>query len=302
MNVKIEKYPPTSIFWENYIKSMKDWSFFYLPDWYLPFIGPIKEAYIEVFNENVFLPIIERRFPPFFRVVESGPYGGYGGILGNIKDINDEILEFIVKRLYDKARYVYITLHPDHSDPRLVRFYERYFKKREYSTHVIDLTKTEEEIFHSFTESKKRNIKKAMKEKLYVKEVKSEYAIKKYYLMYLDSLRRWNAKRVLKLSFFKKLLESDLVSLYMVQFHGDYLAGAIILKGKTEAIYWHGAGFQRYFHLRPNDILHWEIIKSLKVQEFTIYNMGSSNNMDGVERFKKGFGSSEKNYLFFLKR
>ncbi len=302
LSLKIEKYPPTSLFWENYVKSLKNWSFFYLPDWFTPFTNPIKEAYMEVFEERIFLPVLERRFPPFFRQVETGPFGGYGGILGDTENVEDETLDFIVKRLYDKARYVYITLHPDYNDTRLIKLYEKYFEKRELSTHIIDLTRTEEEIFASFTEAKKRNIKRAMKEKLYVKEVNSEYAIRKYYLMYLDSLRRWNAKQIFKLSFFKKLLTSDLASLYMVQFHGDYVAGAIILKGQNEGVYWHGAAFQRYFQLRPNDLLHWEIMKSLKDQDISIYNMGSSNNLKGVEKFKKGYGGTDKKYLFFVKQ
>lgn len=299
--MKIDRYPPTSLFWEDYIKSLGDWSFFFLPDWYIPHQSAIKEAYIEVYNQDVFLPVLERRFPPFFRKVESGPYGGYGGILGNTEEKDTEFLEFIVKRLYDKARYAYITLHPDYKDRRVIKLYEKYFKKIELTTHVVDLSRNEEDIFNSFIEAKKRNIKRATKEKLYVKEVKSEYAIRKYYLMYLDSLRRWNAKKVFGLDFFKKLLSSDLASLYMVQFHGDYVAGAIILKGKNEGVYWHGASFQRYFQLRPNDLLHWEIMKSLKSQDILIYNMGSSNNSEGVERFKKGYGAKERKYLFFKK-
>ena len=300
--MKIEKYPPTSLYWENYVKSLESWSFFYLPDWYVPFTGPIREAYIEVFDEKVFLPLLERRFPPFFRQVESGPFGGYGGVLGKTESLNDEELDFIVKRYYEKARYAYIALHPDYNDNRLIELYERYFEKHVLSTHMIDLSRTEDEIFEGFTDAKKRNIKRAQREKLYVKEIKSDYAIRKYYLMYLDSLRRWNAKKIFKLDFFKKLLESDLASLYMVQYHGDYVAGAIILKGNTEAVYWHGAAFQRYFQLRPNDLLHWEIMRSLKSQDILIYNMGSSNNIEGVERFKKGYGGVDREYLFFKKQ
>ena len=299
--MNIEKYPATSLFWENYIKSLENWSFFYLPDWYIPHVNAIKEAYLEVFDGDVFLPVLERRFPPFFRQVETGPFGGYGGILGNTAQKDTEYLEHIVKRLHDKARYVYITLHPEYKDKRLLKLYEKYFKKTELSTHIIDLSRTEEEIFNSFIDAKKRNIKRAIKEKLHVKEVSSEYAIKKYYFMYLDSLRRWNAKKVFNMDFFKKLLSSDLASLYMVQFHGDYVAGAVVLKGKNEAVYWHGAAFQRYFQLRPNDLLHWEIMKSLKSQDILIYNMGSSNNLEGVERFKKGYGTVERTYLFFEK-
>ncbi len=299
--MNIEKYPATSLFWENYIKSLENWSFFYLPDWYIPHVNAIKEAYLEVFDGDVFLPVLERRFPPFFRQVETGPFGGYGGILGNTAQKDTEYLEHIVKRLHDKARYVYITLHPEYKDKRLLKLYEKYFKKTEFSTHIIDLSRTEEEIFNSFIDAKKRNIKRAIKEKLHVKEVSSEYAIKKYYFMYLDSLRRWNAKKVFNMDFFKKLLSSDLASLYMVQFHGDYVAGAVVLKGKNEAVYWHGAAFQRYFQLRPNDLLHWEIMKSLKSQDILIYNMGSSNNLEGVERFKKGYGTVERTYLFFEK-
>ena len=299
--MNIEKYPATSLFWENYIKSLENWSFFYLPDWYIPHVNAIKEAYLEVFDGDVFLPVLERRFPPFFRQVETGPFGGYGGILGNTAQKDTEYLDHIVKRLHDKARYVYITLHPEYKDKRLLKLYEKYFKKTELSTHIIDLSRTEEEIFNSFIDAKKRNIKRAIKEKLHVKEVSSEYAIKKYYFMYLDSLRRWNAKKVFNMDFFKKLLSSDLASLYMVQFHGDYVAGAVVLKGKNEAVYWHGAAFQRYFQLRPNDLLHWEIMKSLKSQDILIYNMGSSNNLEGVERFKKGYGTVERTYLFFEK-
>ena len=300
--MKIEKYPPTSLYWENYVKTLPVWSFFYLPDWYIPFQGAIKEAYMEVFDEKVFIPLLERRFPPFFRQVESGPFGGYGGVLGRTEELSDKDIDYIVKRYFEKARYAFITLHPDYKDKRLIEVYKKYFKKQVLVTHMIDLERSENEIFNGFSDAKKRNIKRARKEKLYVKEIKSEYAIKKYYLMYLDSLRRWNAKKIFKLDFFKKLLESDLASLYMVQYHGDYVAGAIILKGNTEAVYWHGAAFQRYFQLRPNDLLHWEIMRSLKSQDILIYNMGSSNNIEGVERFKKGYGGVDREYLFFKKQ
>ncbi len=295
--MKVEKISYKSARWNEWVKKMDSWSFFYLSDWYRCFLSSIKEPRIEVYDEKIIFPYIERRFPPFFRRVDSGPLGSYGGPLLIDQDVDEELIAEIVERIAKKSREVHLFLHP-FSQFKSDAF-DKFFKREQFRTNIIELSVPMDDIYGKFTDSKKRNIRKAEEMGLLVKEIKTENAISKYYLMYIDSLRRWNDKKRFSEKFFVSLLASNMASLYVVTYHGEYISGAIILQGNKEAFYWHGASFQRYFHLRPNDFLHFEIIRNLKDKGLLFYNMGWSEIYPGVEKFKRGFGARQVEYSYY---
>jgi len=292
MNLKVTCDPDI---WREEILSYRRWHFFYLPDWYYVFDTVIKKSYLAYTEEGFYFPFQIVGIPGIKVKLYSAPWGGYGGVFGEEVDHESvaHILENISKKIHVKK--VYITLSPDRVEE--VEYYSDFNPKmEEVFTYVVPLISTTANS-EMLGEARKRNIGKARKAGLVVERREDDEAIRTYYSMYLDSLRRWRAKRRFSLTDFRKLLSSSFANLFLVRDEVDYLSGAIILSSKEELFYWHGAGYERFFYRRPNDLLHWEIIRYGIERGFKRYNMGTTQGIEGLKRFKKDFGAVPKKVM-----
>jgi len=292
MSLKITSDPEI---WREEILNYKRWHFFYLPDWYNVFDSVIKKSYLAYTEDGFYFPFQIVGIPGVKVKLYSAPWGGYGGIFGEEVDHESVgyILESISKKIH--AKKVYITIPPERIEE--VAYYSDFKPDvEELLTYVVPLISTtaNSEILGG---ARKRNIEKAYKSGLVVERRKDDEAIRTYYTMYLDSLRRWKAKKRFSLTDFRKLLSSSFANLFLVRDEVDYLSGAIILSSKEELFYWHGAGYERYFYRRPNGLLHWEIIRYGIERGYKKYNMGTTQGLEGLKRFKKDFGAVPKKVI-----
>lgn len=286
MNLKITSDPDI---WREEVLSYKRWHFFYLPDWYNVFNSVIKKSYLAYTDDGFYFPFQIVGIPGVKVKLYSAPWGGYGGIFG--EEVDHESVAYILESVSKKIRIkkMYITIPPDRIED--ASYYSDFKPEMEsLLTYVVPLISTtaNSEILGG---ARKRNIEKAYKSGLVVERRKDDEAIRTFYTMYLDSLRRWKAKKRFSLTDFRKLLSSSFANLFLVRDEVDYLSGAIILSSKEELFYWYGAGYERYFYRRPNDLLHWEIIRYGIERGYKRYNMGTTQGLEGLKRFKKDFGA-----------
>lgn len=76
---------------------------------------------------------------------------------------------------------------------------------------------------------------------------------------------------------------------------GKPIAGAVFLHYNKTLIYKYGASNPDYWHLRPNDLLFWNVIERACEQGFHWLDWGKTDvENDGLRKFKSGWGSEEQ--------
>ena len=166
-----------------------------------------------------------------------------------------------------------------------------------FLTHDLDLSQTDQDIFSTFRNSTKRNIKKAVKNGVHVEIQSSIESVKEYCRLH-GITRKSHGLPPQPYYFFKKIYEhiisqeKGFVALAVHQ--NKIIAGAVFFQFGNKAIYKYGASDPAYFYLRPNNIVMWEAIKWYIQNGFKIFSFGRTDvNHKGLAQFKRGWGTTE---------
>ena len=89
--------------------------------------------------------------------------------------------------------------------------------------------------------------------------------------------------------------END-VEIWIARYKGEAIAGCITLYGSREAFVWSAAMRSEYADLRPSNLLNTEMIKAAVDRGMQWYNLGASEGLGGVARFKESLGSELVEY------
>ncbi len=76
----------------------------------------------------------------------------------------------------------------------------------------------------------------------------------------------------------------------------DIVAGAIILCFNRHLYFWDGVSFRKFYHLAPNNLLHWNVIEWGFENGMTQYDMMGAN-IPNIARFKMSFGAHKQSYV-----
>jgi hypothetical protein len=178
-----------------------------------------------------------------------------------------------------------------------------------YLGHVLSLSKKEDQIFSSFRDTTKRNIRKAFKEGVEVGISTSLDSVKEF--CRLNCLtRREHGLPPQPLHFFKNLhdhvISKDLGWVVLASFQGKPIAGAIYFHFGKKAVYKYGASNKRFQHLRANNLVMWEAIKRYSQDGFKSLCFGRTGpENQGLIQFKSGWGTKTRQinyYLYDLKK
>ncbi len=89
--------------------------------------------------------------------------------------------------------------------------------------------------------------------------------------------------------------ESD-VEIWLAQCDGHPIAGGIVLYGSQELFFWSAAMRAAFSRLRPSNALNLALIEAAARRKMRWYNLGASEGLPGVERFKRGLGARSVPY------
>jgi hypothetical protein len=124
-------------------------------------------------------------------------------------------------------------------------------------------------------------------------------AIDRYYAMLEESAVRWGRKTP---TFPKSMLNalvscggSD-VEIWFANFEGEAIAGGVVLYGADETNFWSAAMRSEFGSLRPSNALNFALIRAAAQRGTRWYNLGSSEGLPGVARFKEGIGAATVPY------
>jgi len=164
--------------------------------------------------------------------------------------------------------------------------------KRE--TSVIDLSGGVEAALAHMDGNTRRMAGQAQRRGVTCERARGETAIDRYYAMLEESAIRWGRERP---TFPKRLLEAlvarggDDVEIWFATFEGEPIAGGVMLYGSDEANFWSAAMRSDFGTLRPSNALNVALITAAAKRGVRWYNLGESEGLPGVARFKQGLGA-----------
>jgi len=162
------------------------------------------------------------------------------------------------------------------------------------ATQVIELDRPLEELESAFSSGARRSVRRSAREDVAVAREDAGDALPEYGEIYRDSLRRWGKGEAQGESpaVLRRLLQVPAAELWTARSRaGRLAAGAIVLFTRAHALYWHGATLLELAEVRPAHALHRALIAEAQRRGCRVYDLGSSIDMPGVERFKASLGA-----------
>ena len=171
-----------------------------------------------------------------------------------------------------------------------------------WGTYIVDLAKSEEELFTSFNSKARNAIRKAIKEGVSVSQTQDVYLI---YENIKETLRRQSSVHYPSLEYIQKLHQLD-NAVFLVAKHKESVQGTLILlydKHRGYAMY---AGSIQKPVLGSLDLLHYEAMKFLQSKNIPLYdfvgtrlNIKKGSKQEGIDRFKRKFNPQlEQGFAF----
>ncbi|WP_282035616.1 GNAT family N-acetyltransferase [Saccharicrinis aurantiacus] len=159
---------------------------------------------------------------------------------------------------------------------------------------ICHLNKGEEVIYREFSAKVRRNIKKAKRSGLEISMDSSGTDLDDFLELYYSAMNRLGAhsKYYLDKAYFHKLHQGlkGHFSYFYVSWQGKKIATALVLVSAQKIYFFLGGSDQNYFSMRPNDLLHYEIINWGIANKKEIYVLGGGVDAgDSLFNFKKGF-------------
>jgi GNAT acetyltransferase-like protein len=174
-----------------------------------------------------------------------------------------------------------------------------------YTTQIVDLGPGIEGLWKGLDKDARNQVRQAERAGVDVRADNSEEGFEEYFSMLEASAQRWGRKDPGKpRSLFDtigRVASEEEARLWLARLAGRAVAGAVCFYGKSEVFYWSGAMHKGDARTRANNLIQWRVIEHAATHGFATYNMGASGDLEGVRRFKAGFGSQPREYpAYFL--
>jgi hypothetical protein len=167
-----------------------------------------------------------------------------------------------------------------------------------YSHHTLELGKAANEIFRSFRDNTRRNIKKAIKKGVTVEVLNTLDSVKEFCRLNLLTRKRHGLPPQ-PLFFFEKVyqhvMSRNLGIVVLASYENNIIAGAVFFNFGKKAVFKYGASNQNFHYLRPNNLVMWEAIKWYSENGYKHICFGRTEpGNEGLRKFKAGWGTKEK--------
>jgi CelD/BcsL family acetyltransferase involved in cellulose biosynthesis len=171
--------------------------------------------------------------------------------------------------------------------------------ERMHETSVIDLARGLDFALSGLDGVSRRMAGQAARRGVQCAPSRSPLATTTYYEMLRIAAERWGiGTPTFPKSFVDALLTAggDDVEIWFAELDGHPIAGGIVLYGSQELFFWSAAMRAEYGRLRPSNALNVSLIAAACERGIRWYNLGASEGLAGVTRFKRGLGATELSY------
>ncbi len=176
------------------------------------------------------------------------------------------------------------------------------FETEPRSTFVLDLRDGPEALWQdSLDPSCRRAIRKAQKSGVEIEEVGLEDVIEPYYAMAEEVFSKYHRPPPLTFDQYREIAATlkgaSLAKVFVARHEGKLLSAGIFPFDQHQVYYLDGVSSESGLSLRPNNLLHWEVICWAIRSGIGQYDMVGAG-VAGVARFKRSFGPAEVPYTY----
>jgi len=294
--------------WQERLDRLPAYSFFATPTWGrilseagLGFRSQALEFIFE--GRRGLLPLVSRDDRLGRALHQSGAFGTYGGLvpLDNEGDVPSSQLGAEVARWFlGTPRFGLLIAYPG---PRphfpLPAVFDRYV------ANVVELeNQPAARILEAMRPKTRQYIRKAERDEVHIESDESPESFQAYYRLLEASSRRWGRRDPGKpwalFDAIQRRSPAGDVRLWMARVGDEPAAGLICFYGKGEVFAWSAALDERYAASRANYLVHWRAIADAAIREYSVFNLGANEGMEGVRWFKEGLGTQPREYPAYV--
>ena len=226
----------------------------------------------------------------------QGAYG-YNGVISTTCDknfINDFYHSFDEYCYENNIVTEFTRFHPLLNN---VRFSDNHLKTElNRKTVYVDLSLELEEIVSKFSKSNKRAIKKAKKNNIEIKILKSGFLIDEFINIYNKTMQRVGSREFLFFSkkYFEELFKMKNLIQFCAYHNKTLIASTVCIYSKDFFNYHLGASLSEFLEFRPNNLLFLEMIKFSKLKNCKFLFLGGGSTTDEDDtllRYKASFSN-----------
>lgn len=309
MSIIINKIRRASVVEWDYIWQNCDYStYFHSQEWAKIWKGYLKrkmqpDPKLVIFNDNkkALLPLsCEPVLKGMAKRYISSPAGTFGGWIST-DNIGYEHVKLLADFLTLKLSNIIWRINP--YAPFAIDL--NLASARPDITQAINLAADFNIIYKNWTRGNRGAITKSRKMGVNIRIAETQRDWNSYYSIYKDSLQRWKEKATSRYDsdLFQIIysLHSPYVKLWLASHREAIIGGALCFYSRKHAVYWHGAGLEKYFYLRPINLLLYEIINDAWENKYHWFDFNPSGGHRGVMQFKESFGAKKINCPVFIK-
>jgi len=288
--------------WDELLLSQQQYSFFHSSHWARVLTEsygyqPLYFTLIDRGTLNVMLPVMEVDSIITGKRGVSLPFTDYCELFLADHALWQPVLRYLT-RYGKKAGWKYLELRSRRGVPKNVP------SSRSFLGHTLNLQKGQEWLYAALRDSTKRNVRKAVREGLTVTRETSREAMEEFFRLNCLTRKRHGLPPQPAV-FFKKIYEHIISpkygSVFLARHQGSAIAGAICLQSREKVIYKYAASDHAYFHLRPNNLVLWEVIQWYSENQYQLLCLGKTDqDSKGLIQFKNGWGA-ENEFIHYYK-
>jgi len=175
-------------------------------------------------------------------------------------------------------------------------------------TSIIDLAKSEEELWRGIKKNARRYINKPKREGVTVSERTNEVGLKNFYNC-IQELNKNSVEPIYIPSylFYKSMLDrlkpKNMIKIHNVVYDNEVIGGSISIYFKDIVTFRYAKIIGKYRDLHPHYLLHWVRIKESKDLGYKYIDLGGipSDTNSGIYFFKTRWGGEIKNVDWYVK-
>ncbi|MDR2538522.1 MAG: peptidoglycan bridge formation glycyltransferase FemA/FemB family protein [Bifidobacteriaceae bacterium] len=161
-------------------------------------------------------------------------------------------------------------------------------------TVILDLTKTEDELFRSMTKKTRWNINRSQRNDIEIVEAKNEADVEACYNVYKSTADE-DDFGIHTLEYYQAVFRvlGKFNRVYMVKFQNKVIAFLWNLENKNLSFELYAGATQLGYDMRVNYALKWHAIRQAQAHKVAAYDLNGLLN-DGISHFKLGFSSGKR--------
>ncbi len=223
------------------------------------------------------------------------PYGGYTCVLrqdGSVADAGScEIAFSQIAQHADHLVVIPWPLGPAQGPPGAARI--------EHETGVIDLSQGADAALSGLAGISRRMAGQAARRGVVCELSLDSDRVDRYYELLVEAAKRWGVQEPhIPLRLLRAIVEhgGDDVEIWFAKHEGTIIGGGVVFYGSEELFFWSAAMRHEYSRLRPSNALNVALIRAAAGRGMRWYNLGSSEGLPGVARFKRDLGAQDIRY------